>query len=466
MVSNYVRPGRWGSDAQATHCREGETGCDVLMEGKVGDTSRSQTISTKLQQIAKQAADYPETVFTTLAHHMDVELLQEAYGQTRKNSSPGIDGVTAKQYGENLEENLKDLHERLKSGRYEAPPVLRAWVEKDNGKKRPIGKPTFEDKIVQRAVVKLLEPIYEQMFYDLSHGFRKGRSQHKAMRQLRENLIRLGINWVVSADVTGLFDNLDHAMLLELIKKRMNDGGLLRLIGKWLNAGVMEDGTIDRPEKGTPQGGVISPILSNIFLHYVLDEWFMQVVQPRLEGRGFIIRWADDFIIGCEYKSDVDRILAVLPKRFGRYGLSLNPDKTSVVCFSKPYRDKDARKRGTFDFLGFTLYWGKSRQGYWVIKKKTARKRLSRFMKRVWHWCKENLHEPIQEQYKVLSSKLRGFYQYFGVRGNYKALEVVFEHAERAWRRWLSRRSHKGKVLFEALRKAYPLPMPRIVRNI
>ncbi len=190
------------------------------------------------------------------------------------------------------------------------------------------------------------------------------------------------------------------------------------------------------------------------------------MVQPRLKGRSFIIRWADDFIIGCEYKSDAQRILSVLPKRFGRNGLSLHPDKTSLVYFSKPYRQEEAKKRGTFDFLGFTFHWGKSRQGYWVIKKKTARKRLSRFMKKVWQWCKKNRHERIKEQYETLCSKLRGFYQYYGVRGNYKALKAVFEHTERAWRYWLSRRSHKGKVLFEELRKTYPLPRPRIVHNI
>jgi len=432
----------------------------------MGDTSRSQTISTKLQWIAKQAADYPEMVFTTLAHHMDVDLLREAYGHTRKDSSPGIDGITARQYGESLEENLRDLYERLKSGRYKAPPVVRAWLEKEDGKKRPIGKPTFEDKIVQRAVVMLLEPIYEQVFYDFSHGFRKGRSQHKAIEQLREELIGRRINWIVSADITGLFDNIEHGLLRVLIKRRVNDGRLLRLIGKWLNAGVMEGGAVHYPELGTPQGGVISPLLSNIFLHYVLDDWFVQVVQPRLRGRSLIIRWADDFIVGCEYKSDAQRIVSVLPKRFGRYGLRLHPDKTSLVCFSKPYRQEEARKRGTFEFLGFTFHWGRSRQGFWVIKKKTARKRLSRFMKRVWQWCKENLHERIKEQYETLCSKLRGFYQYYGVRGNYKALEVVFEHTERAWRRWVSRRSHKGKVLFEDLRKTYPLPLPRIVHNI
>ena len=226
---------------------------------------RSQTISTKLQRIAKQAADYPEMVFTTLAHHMDVDLLREAYRHTRKDSSPGIDGITAKKYGENLEENLEDLYKRLKSGRYKAPPVVRAWLEKENGEKRPIGKPTFEDKIAQRAVVMILEPIYEQEFYNLSHGFRKGKSQHKAIVQLREELIRRRINWIVSADITGLFDNIDHGLLRTLIKRRVNDGTLLRLIGKWLNAGIMEGGAVHYPELGTPQGGVISPLLSNIF---------------------------------------------------------------------------------------------------------------------------------------------------------------------------------------------------------
>jgi RNA-directed DNA polymerase len=432
----------------------------------MGDTSRSQTISTRLQQIAKQAEDYPQMVFTTLAHHLDGDLLREAYRRTRKDSSPGIDGITAKQYGESLEENLEDLYERLKTGRYKAPPVVRAWLEKDNGKRRPIGKPTFEDKVVQRAVVMLLEPIYEQVFHDFSHGFRKGRSQHQALKELRENLIDLRINWIVTADITGLFDNLDHELLRNLIKKRMNDGTLLRLIGKWLHAGVMEGDSIHHPEQGTPQGGVISPILSNIFLHYVLDEWFKREVRPRLKGRSFLIRWADDFIIGFEYKSDAERVMKVLPKRFERYKLSLHPDKTSLVLFSKPFTKEESKERGTFNFLGFTLYWGKGRKGYWVIKKRTARKRLSRFMKRIWQWCKDNLHEPIEEQYKILCSKLRGFYQYYGVRGNYKALEVVFEHTERAWRRWLSRRSRKGKVLFETLRKTYPLPLPKIVHSI
>jgi RNA-directed DNA polymerase len=432
----------------------------------MGDTLGSQTISTKLQEIAKQAVDYPQRIFTTLAHHMNTDLLREAYRQTRKNSTAGIDGVTAKEYGANLEENLKGLHIRLKNGRYIAPPVVRAWLEKDNGKKRPIGKPTFEDKIVQRAVVILLEPIYEQVFHNFSHGFRRGRSQHKALKELRENLIKQGINWVLVADITGLFDNLDHGILRELIKRKMNDGNLIRLIGKWLNAGVMEEGNVYHPETGTPQGGVISPILSNIFLHYVLDDWYVQEVKPRLKGRSFLIRWADDFIIAFEKKEDAERVMKVLSKRFEKFKLNLHPDKTELINFTKPETEEDRKNTGTFDFLGFTYYWGKGYKRIWAIKKKTSRKRLTRFMKRTWQWCKENMHEPIKEQYKTLCSKLRGFYQYFGIRSNFKALEKAYYFVIKAWAKWLSRRSSKGKEHYDDLKNKYPLPKPRIIHSI
>ncbi len=228
----------------------------------------------------------------------------------------------------------------------------------------------------------------------------------------------------------------------------------------------MEEGTLSYPGKGTPQGGVISPVLSNIFLHYVLDDWFVKEVMPRMKGKCFIIRWADDFIIGCELESDTARIMDVLPKRFSRYGLSLHPEKTRVIPFRKPTSKVERKGKGTFDFLGFTFYWAKSLKGYWVIKKKTAGRRLNRFLKMLWKWCRANRHVLMADQYATLRSKLRGFYQYYGVRSNFKALEVVFEYAEKAWRYWLSRRSHKGKVWFADLRKTYPLPVPRIVHNI
>ena len=398
---------------------------------------------------------------------MDVEFLREAHRRINKKGAPGLNKVTAADYGERLEENLTDLHQRLRSGRYRAPPIKRVWIDKENGKKRPLGIPEFEDKIVQRAVEMLLSTIYEEKFYDFSHGFRTGHSQHKALHELRERCRQLNINWILVADITGLFDNIDHQKLLGFIRRRVNDGVILRLIGKWLNAGVMEEDRLEYPDKGTPQGGVISPLLSNIFLHYVLDEWMAKEVKPRMKGKYFIIRWADDFIIGFQLETDANRAKEVLPKRFNRFGLELHPEKTSLIRFGRPPMNaKGQQKSGTFDFLGFTYYWGRSRIGYLVIKKKTARKRLNRYLKMTWNWCKENRHDPIQDQYRSLCAKLRGYYQYFGVRSNYKAIEAAYEYTEKAWRYWLSRRSHKGKVLFETLQKTFPLPKPRIVHNI
>jgi group II intron reverse transcriptase/maturase len=344
------------------------------------------------------------------------------------------------------------------------------WLDKEDGRKRPIGKPTFEDKIVQRAVVMLLEPIYEQEFYDFSHGFRPGHSPHQAIAEWREQCHALNINWVIDADVSGYFDAIPHNQLGDIIKQRVNDGGILRLIGKWLNAGVMEAGEVTRADKGSPQGGVISPMLANVYLHYVLDEWFEQEVKPRLTGRCFLIRFADDFIIGCELEQDARRIMAVLPKRFGRYGLSIHPEKTKLVRFGKPPRTgTPSTRNGTFDFLGFTHYWGKSRRGYWVVKRKTAGKRQRRTIKAIWQWCKENRHQPLAEQHRMLTLKLRGHYQYYGIRSNYRQLENVAQKVRRAWWYWLNRRSSQrdmGWEIFEKLLKQYPLPPPRIIHNI
>jgi group II intron reverse transcriptase/maturase len=398
---------------------------------------------------------------------MDVDFLHEAYRRLNKKGAPGLSGVTSAEYAEHLEENLIDLHQRLRCGRYKAPPVKRVWIDKDNGKKRPLGIPEFEDKIVQRAVEMLLSAIYEEMFHDFSHGFRKGRSQHKALHELREQCRQLNINRILIADITGLFDNIDHQKLQGFIQRRVNDGAIIRLIGKWLNAGVMEEDRLEYPDRGTPQGGVISPLLSNIFLHYVLDDWIAKEVTPRMKGKCFIIRWADDFIIGFQLETDAERVKAVLPKRFNRFGLELHPEKTDLIRFGRPPKKaKGPEKSGTFDFLGFTFYWGRSRSGYPVIKKKTARKRLNRYLKMTWNWCKENRHDPIREQYRTLCAKLRGYYQYFGVRSNYKAIEAAYEYTEMAWCYWLSRRSHKGKVLYETLRETFPLPKPGIVHNI
>lgn len=462
-------PGRWGTDVQGTHCREGDAGHNVLMEGNMGDTSRSQTISMELQQIAEQARCYPDMVFTTLTHRITENLLKEAFRKIRKRSAPGVDQVTAEEYAVNLNDNLRSVHKRLREGQYKAPPVKRVWIEKDDGKKRPIGITALEDKIVQRAVEMLLSPIYEQFFYDFSHGYRKGRSPHRALKELREQCIQVNTQWIVSADVTGLFDNIDHGHLRKMIKRKVNDGGIQRLIGKWLKAGVMEEGQLTHPDKGTPQGGVISPILSNIFLHYVLDDWFVKDAKPRMKGRVFITRFADDFIIGCEYENDAKRLLDVLPKRFARFGLELHPTKTILVPFNRPKPGDPGKENGTFDFLGFTHYWAKSRKGYWVIKRKTARKKFRRTVKSLWVWCRKNRHEPFIWQYKTLCSKLRGHNQYYGIRGNHRMLMRTLHYTRRAWRYWLSKRCSKGYInweKFKLLMEKFPFPNPRIVHNI
>lgn len=428
----------------------------------------SPTVSTKLQWIAEQAVQRPDWVFRSLAHQIDVEFLGEAFARTRKDRAPGVDGVTACEYGKHLEGNLTSLHERLRTGRYKAPPVMRTWIPKDDGTLRPIGKPAFEDKIVQRAVAMVMAAIYEQDFLDCSYGFRQRRSAHQALGVLREKAIRWNARWVVDADIKGYFDSIDHEQLRRIIRKRIGDGSIIRLIGKWLNAGVLEDGNLSHPDEGTPQGGVISPMLANIYLHEVLDEWFEHEVKPRLKGQAFLIRFADDFVIGCEVESDARRIMEALPKRFAKYGLTIHPDKTVLVPFGKPTPTWE-HKNGTFDFLGFTHFWGKTRRGGWTVKRKTAKKRLKRAIHRIWTWCRQHRHDPFEAQYRTLRSKLRGHIQYYGIRGNYEALRRVVWRTGKAWRYWLHRRSHKKAMLwerFEYLSFFYPLPTPRIVHQI
>lgn len=441
------------------------------MEGTMGDTQRSQTVSTKLHQIAEQAREHPERIFTSLAHLVDVDLLRAAYCLTRKDGATGVDGVTAPAYAEKLEENLTGLHARLRAQQYKAPPVKRGWIDKEDGSKRPLGIPVFEDKVAQRAVNMVLSAIYEQDFYDFSYGFREGRSPHQALKALREQCYKKNIRWIIDADITKFFDNLNHGLLRDIIKQRVNDGGLLRLIGKWLNAGILEGATLSYPKQGTPQGGVISPLLANIFLHTVLDEWYVKEIQPRLKGRSFLIRFADDFVIGCELEEDARRIMAVVPKRFGRYQLTIHPQKTVLVDFRSPdWRKKTESSQHTFDFLGFTHYWAKSRKGNWAIKRKTAAKRLRRSMKAIWQWCHDNRHWSLPEQHKIMSAKLRGHYQYYGIRGNYRMLNLVYQCATKSWRRWLGRRSRDGYLTWEEFEekvlKILPLPPPRIVHMI
>jgi RNA-directed DNA polymerase len=442
----------------------------VELDRPTGDTLRSPTVTPQLQRLAAQAAHDPDRVFTTLAYLIDTDFLREAYRQTSKSSAAGIDGGTAQQYAAHLDENLRDLHERLCSGRSQAAPVERVWIEKDDGGQRPIGKPTCEDKIRQRAVAMLLEAIYAPDFYDGSYGFRPGRSPHEALHELRERCMHEGIGWIVDADVSGYFDRIDRTRLRAVLRQRVNDGRVLRLIGQWLRAGVMEAGVLNHPDTGVVQGGTISPVLANIFLHQVLDVWFEQEVQPRLKGRSFLLRFADAFVLGCALEADARRIMAVLPKRFARYGLTIPPTKTALMAFRQPAGHLGATPRnGTFDFLGFTHYWTTSRRGFWVIKRRTARTRFRRTQKSLWRWCRAHRHAPLTDQDHMLCLKLRGHFRYDGIQGNFRLLEEVRRTAEKAWRYWLSRRSSKSAIgweKFQQLLETYVLPTPRIVHNI
>jgi RNA-directed DNA polymerase len=439
--------------------------------------SDPDVVSTRQQRIAELARQAPQMGFTSLNHHLDVRWLYEAFLRTRADGAPGVDGQTAQDYAAQLPENLQALLERAKSGTYRAPPVRRVHIPKGAGSSetRPIGIPTFEDKVLQRAVVMLLEPIYEQDFHDCSYGFRPGRSAHQALEALWQQVMRSDGGWIVEVDIRKFFDTLDRAHLRELLRRRVRDGVVLRLIDKWLKAGVLEGGMLTHPEAGTPQGGVASPLLANIYLHYVLDEWFARDGKPRLRGRAFLIRYADDFVVGFTQEEDARRILEVLPKRFGKYGLTIHPTKTRLVPFGRPAAGTrrgapgSGNRPGTFDFLGFTHYWGQSRKGTAVVQRRTATNRFQRAVKAIAAWCWSHCHRPLAEQHATLSQKLRGHYAYYGITGNYRALARLWRAAQRLWRRWLSRRSWGGHLpwaLFRRLAERWPLPPPVVVHSV
>jgi RNA-directed DNA polymerase len=315
----------------------------------------------------------------------------------------------------------------------------------------------------------VLEAIYEQEFLDCSFGFRPGRSAHQAVAALRDETMAMGGGWLLEADIESFFDTVDHGHLRTFLHKRVRDGVLLRLIGKWLNAGVMEEGHEWRPDSGTPQGGVISPLLANVYLHEVLDTWYEQAVRPRLRGRSRLVRFADDFVILFEREDDARRVYDVLPKRFGKYGLRLHPEKTRLVDFRKPPGGGQSRPpnngRRTYDLLGFTWYWGRSRQGWWVVKQKTAKARFARFLRNLGQWLWQHMHDPVREQYKAIGQKLRGHDGYYGVVGNSRALAQLRYRVERLWRWTLGRRSSAGRMPWKRMKgllRVLPLPRPRM----
>jgi group II intron reverse transcriptase/maturase len=444
----------------------------------MADALESITVSTKLQRIAELARKAPDMVLLTIAHHIDVEFLHEAYRRTRKNGAAGVDGETAAQYAENLEDNLRSLHERFKSGSYHAPPVRRVHIPKGDGRSsRPIGIPTFEDKVLQRAVSMVLEAIYEQDFLNCSYGFRPERSAHQALAALWQALMSMNGGWVVEVDVQSFYDSLDHGHLRSFLDQRVRDGVIRRVIGKWLKAGVMSSGVLEHSGAGTPQGGVVSPLLANVYLHEVVDKWFMTMAKPCMHGRTELIRYADDFVIVCEHEEDARRLMAVLPKRFGKYGLTLHPAKTRVVRFERPRRNQKGphgpsgppgAAKQTFDFLGFTHYWSHSLQGAWIVKKRTAKSRLGRSLRNINTWCRGHRHLALAAQQRQLGQKLRGHYGYFGVTGNITCLQSFYAGVINRWRYWLGQRSQRGYINwahFSRLLRQYSLPRPRIMHG-
>jgi group II intron reverse transcriptase/maturase len=438
----------------------------TTLEGTMQRTPDLDNISTKLQRIAELAKSAPSMAIRTLAHHIDVEFLRVAYQETRKDGAVGVDDQTAADYAANLESNLSSLLDRFKSGTYFAPPVRRVEIPKPDGGKRPLGIPTFEDKVLQRAVTKVLSAVYEQDFLDGSYGFRPGRSAHQALQALWDATMKVRGGWVIDLDIRRFFDSVDHGQLKAILDQRVRDGVIRRTIHKWLNAGVLQDGMLRYPDAGTPQGGVISPLLANVYLHEVLDVWFEREVKPRLRGSATLIRYADDAVLVFAEEHDARRVMDVLPKRFAKYGLTLHPEKTRLIDFRRP---NDGDGPDNFDVLGFTHFWGRSRKGNWVVQRKTAKSRFAASLGRISEWCKKARHFNVSDQFKTLTAKLRGHYNYFGITGNSRAIGTFLLEVKRVWRTWLDRRSNRARMdwrRFNLLLKRYQLPWPRVVHSI
>jgi len=423
-------------------------------------------MSPQLLKVVERAKREPEGRFHSLAHLIDVPALERAYRRMRKDAAVGVDGVTKEQYGQDLERNLRDLHERMKAKRYRHQPIRRVHIPKGQGKTRPIGIATFEDKLVQDVVREVLEAIYEQDFLDCSHGFRPKRSAHDAIRTLDRIVHRGEVSWILEADVLCFFDSLDRNKLKEMLEIRVADGSLLRLIGKCLHVGVLDGVELSTSESGTAQGSVLSPLLGNVYLHHALDLWFEQDVKPRLRGRATLVRYCDDFVIGFEREDDARRVMAVLGKRLGHFGLALHPDKTRLLPFRRPPAgQKSGKGPATFDFLGFTLYWARSSQGRWGMWCKTRSASLRRIIQSVYDWCRRHRHHSVKAQHAALTRRIQGHFNYFGVSGNFGCLLLIIEQAKRSWYKWLCRRSQRKRLTwerFEDLLRDFPLPRPRI----
>ena len=432
----------------------------------MSDALTANRMSPGLLEVVERAQREPEGRFHSLAHLLDVPALERAFHRLRKDAAVGVDGVTKEAYGAALDANLADLHERLRSKRYRHQALRRVHIPKEQGKWRPIGISALEDKIVQGAVREVLEAVYEQDFLDCSHGFRPKRSAHDAVRALNRAVYRGKVSWILEADIVSFFDSVDRTTLKEMLQIRVADGSLLRLVGKCLHVGVLDGEEYTEPDRGTTQGSALSPLLGNVYLHYVLDVWFEREVKPRLRGEATFIRYADDFVIGFERHDDAERVLAVLGKRMERHGLTLHPDKTRLVAFARPpATQRSGKGPNTFDFLGFTFYWRRTRRGRWTMWCKTRPARLRRAKQSVTAWCRRHRHLPVQVQHAALTRRLVGHFNYFGVNGNFRSLARLVDVTKRVWFKWLRRRSQRKRLTwerYERLLERFPLPPARV----
>lgn len=429
-------------------------------------------LSTKLNRLSEIARQDPKVRFTSLAHLLDAECLKESYRELNRYATSGIDRVSYAEYGRNLDENIAELVERLKSKRYRAVDIRRVWIPKPEGGQRPLGILVLEDKIVQRGVVKILSAIYEQDFLDVSYGFRENHNGHDALRAIELSIMKGGVNYLLDVDIRGYFDSVDHKWLMRMLGERLVDRTILRLIGKWLKAGVLEEGRRVRNELGVPQGGVISPLLSNIYLHYVLDLWISKKASKGLTGRMYLIRYADDFVIGCTDRQDAEKVWEMLRARLRQFGLELSQEKSRVTEFGKDaYRRSKLTggKLSTFDFLGFTHYMTRGRRGGVRLGRKTIGRRMRRTLVELNDRLRRLRNVfPFRKLHKQLCRILRGYYNYYGFAGNYATLNRFAYAVEKMWFKWLNRRSQRKSFNweeFQGVLKRYPLPKPRILKG-
>jgi len=427
---------------------------------------------TKLALISERARKEPKFQFTSLAHLLDERFLKECYYSLGRDRASGIDGVSWKEYGEQLDENLNSLVARMKAKRYKPQPAKRVYIPKNEHEKRPLGLPALEDKIVQKGISRILEAIYEADFLDCSYGFRPDRNCHQALNAVDKTIMTRPVNYIIEADIKGFFDNVSHEWLMKFLAVRIKDPSLLLLIRRFLKAGYIEADKIVATEQGTPQGGNLSPMLSNIFLHYVLDLWFEKKIKPQVRGQVHLVRYADDFICMVQHADDAQRIEQALRERFAKFNLELHSEKTRTISFGRYERenaDRQGRRPNTFNFLGFTHYCDKSRKGCFKVGRKTSGKKFRAKCKEMNNWLR-NIRNCMKskEWWPVLQAKLRGHYQYYGVSGNMRSLQCFYWLTGRMVYKWLNRRSQRKSFSWDSFltyQECYPLPKPKIVHK-